>query len=241
MRVPIPYPKLNKSPNKGQFLRKMQSVFRFAFILFLGLSITFSNYAEDDDSDFLDKVLEDKPKRTEPKKLLTQTQPQSPAQRDKKKKVTKNTKKPAKAVTKQDPTRRLVRPAVPISPPPAANTGNSNLPQIQNSKLNLEYWVHEELIMSPQNIPGFETPKVSNNTNPTNLTVANNPDKPVEKKSPEKTVETKPNAIFTFLNEYKKIIFIFAAIIIFAIYRLRYAGQRNYNNSGRIFSKFRNK
>lgn len=242
MRIPIPYPKVKKSPSKGLVLGKLKTISRFSFILMLGLSITFSNYAQDDDSDFLDKVLEDKPKKSESKKLLTQSNTQSPALRDKKRKVTKNTKKPNKVVAKQEPAKRTTPISKPVSVtpvvPPVASAPNPN--QITNARLNLEYWIQEELMMNSQNIPGLQAPVVSNGT-PVTVNLANNTDKPLERKTPEKTLEVKPNPILAFLNEYKKIIFIFTAIIIFAIYRLRYAGQRNYNNSGRIFSKFRNK
>ncbi|MBL0263894.1 MAG: hypothetical protein IPQ05_08465 [Leptospiraceae bacterium] len=97
--------------------------------------------------------------------------------------------------------------------------------------------------MNSENIPGLQPQSAQNNPNPSNTLTTNTTEKPIEKKNPEKSIEKeiKPNAFIAFLNEYKKIIFIFAAIIIFAIYRLRYVGPRDYNNSGRIFSKFRNK
>jgi len=216
------------------------SVLRIFLTFLLSLSITFVVYAQDDDSDFLDKVLEDKTKKTDTKKVTQQTNPAAA----KKKKPTKNGKKvpPAKTAAKTDP--RKTKPV-----PPVANTGEGNtvahtpnLPQIQNNKLNLEYWVHEDLAMNPENIPGLEPAKTEVNPPPAKTTASNVSEKPAEKKNPEKTiVDTKSNAIFNFINEYKKVIFIFAAIIIFAIYRLRYVGPRDYNNSGRIFSKFRNK
>lgn len=222
--------------SNGDFRKGIHDFFKILFFIALSLSITFSNYAEEDDSDFLEKVLEDKPKKSDPKKQTPQNQTQPTNAKDKKKKLTKVTKKNSKPVTKVDPNKK----PKPIGTEPTKTNPSQN---IGNNKLNLEYWIHEELTMNPQNIPGFEEPKVTDNTNPSNIVTVNNPDKPSEKKPPEKIIEkeTKPNAFFTFLNEYKKIIFIFAAIIIFAIYRLRYAGARNYNNSGRIFSKFRNK
>ena len=222
--------------NHGTFRKGISDFIKILFFIALSLSITFSNYAQEDDSDFLEKVLEDKPKKSDPKKATPQNQTQPTNTKDKKKKLTKVTKKNSKPTAKLDPNKKT-KPAG--TEPNKPNTTQN----IGNNKLNLEYWIHEELLMNPQNIPGFEEPKLADNTNPTNPITVNNPYKPVEKKPVEKVLEkeSKPNAFFTFLNEYKKIIFIFAAIIIFAIYRLRYAGARNYNNSGRIFSKFRNK
>ena len=244
MRIPLPNRKLNPSLSKRNLSSKIRSSVRYFFILLVSLSITFSNYAQDDDSDFLDKVLEDKTKKTEPKKVSNQNQT-APGLKDKKKKGAngKNGKKTAKTAAKIDPNKRPAKTVAPITNPIEAN--NPNNPQhLSNNKLNLEFWMHEELTMNPENIPGLEPETVQNNPNPTNPVIANNTiEKPAEKKNPEKPIEkeSKPNAFLTFLNDYKKTIFIFAAIIIFAIYRLRYVGPRDYNNSGRIFSKFRNK
>lgn len=228
----------NQAKFRGTNLfRKGKEFLKILFFISLSLSITFSNFAQEDDSDFLEKVLEDKPKKQEPKKTTPATVANANT-KDKKKKLSKNTKKTvAKPVTKVDPNKKN-------KPLPVDTTKQNPSQNLSNNKLNLEYWIHEELTMNSKNIPGFEEPKVANNGNlPNNTNVLNVVDKPIEKKPNEKVIEkdVKPNALITFLNEYKKTIFIFAAIIIFAIYRLRYAGARNYNNSGRIFSKFRNK
>lgn len=244
MRIPLPNRKLNPSLSKRNLSSKIRSSVRYFFILLVSLSITFSNYAQDDDSDFLDKVLEDKTKKTDTKKVANQNQT-APGLKDKKKKgaIGKNGKKTSKTTAKLDPNKRPAKTVVPITSPIEAT--NSNNPQhLSNNKLNLEFWMHEELTMNPENIPGLEPETVQNNPNPTSPVLANNTtEKPADKKNPDKPIEkdSKPNAFLTFLNDYKKTIFIFAAIIIFAIYRLRYVGPRDYNNSGRIFSKFRNK
>ncbi len=244
MRIPLPNLKSNEGLQKRQLFASIKNSMRFVSILFVSLAITFNNYAQDDDSDFLDKVLEEKTKKADNKKVANQTQPIPPGLKDKKKKGWKNGKKTSKTAAKFDPNRRPTRPVVPVSnPPETANPNNPPAQQLSNNKLNLEYWMHEELTMNSENIPGLQPEVAQNNPNPPNTIVPNTTEKPVEKKNPEKPTdkESKPNAFFTFLNEYKKTIFIFAAIIIFAIYRLRYVGPRDYNNSGRIFSKFRNK
>ena len=231
MRIPLPKLKSNMPKKERQNPFLIRKTIRFAFIFFVSLAITFNNYAQDDDSDFLDKVLEEKTKKSDNKKIANQTQTTAPGLKDKKKKGAKNGKKSAKTTAKIDPNKRSTRPSTPITN------------QLSNNKLNLEYWMHEELTMNPENIPGLQPETAQNNPNPSNTLTTNTSEKPIEKKNPEKPIEkeTKPNAFIAFLNEYKKIIFIFAAIIIFAIYRLRYVGPRDYNNSGRIFSKFRNK
>ncbi len=246
MRIPLPKLKSNMPKKERQNLFLIRKTIRFAFIFFVSLAITFNNYAQDDDSDFLDKVLEEKTKKSDNKKLANQTQTTAPGLKDKKKKGAKNTKKSAKTSAKIDPNKRSTRPSTPITnPAEAANPSNPATQQLNNNKLNLEYWMHEELTMNPENIPGLQPQSAQNNPNPSNTLTTNTTEKPIEKKNPEKSIEKekeiKPNAFIAFLNEYKKIIFIFAAIIIFAIYRLRYVGPRDYNNSGRIFSKFRNK
>jgi Sec region non-globular protein len=246
MRIPLPNLKSNMSKDTSEFFTHFKKSIRFTFIFFVSLAITFSNYAQEDDSDFLDKVLEEKTKKSDGKKVANQTQPVQLGLKDKKKKAGKNGKKTSKTAAKFDPNRRPTRPGIPITnPAEAANPNNPSSQQLNNNKLNLEYWMHEELTMNPENVPGLVPPSTQNNSNPSNTVSNNTTEKPIEKKNPDKPIEkekeTKPNAFITFLNEYKKIIFIFAAIIIFAIYRLRYVGPRDYNNSGRIFSKFRNK
>jgi Sec region non-globular protein len=236
MRISFPHTKSNARQNKGKFIKGEKIYFRLLFIFILGLSITFSNFAQDEDSDILDKVMEEKPRKSDVRKASVQTPTGS---KDKKKKSGKVSKKNSKTATKQTESSRKHKP--PNTNSETANTGNQTSQQIVNHKLNLEYWVHEELAMSPQNIPRFEDPKTDMQTNPPKLNTII--EKSVNKKNSEKLIgkELKPNPFMAFFNDYKKIIFIFAAIIIFAIYRLRYAGVRDYNNSGRIFSKFRNK
>ena len=54
--------------NHGTFRKGISDFIKILFFIALSLSITFSNYAQEDDSDFLEKVLEDKPKKSDPKK-----------------------------------------------------------------------------------------------------------------------------------------------------------------------------
>jgi hypothetical protein len=104
-------------------------------------------------------------------------------------------------------------------------------------------WVQDEL--------NFEETQNLVSTNPANPTIP----KVEEKKSEEvKAIPLSdkkfPNAnektvfwetIISFLMANKSKFGIGALVIFFAIYRLRNAGRSNYPESGRIFSKFRNK
>jgi Holliday junction resolvasome RuvABC DNA-binding subunit len=101
-------------------------------------------------------------------------------------------------------------------------------PSEVTEKRNNEYWISSEFLQNSNYIPGLETKQDTTQAVSNTLPEV----KEVKKLTTSPTIPKKENVFYTFLNENKKIIFIVLAIIIFAVYRLRFSGGsgKTYNN-----------
>ena len=108
----------------------------------------------------------------------------------------------------------------------SAEKTKKNPSEVVEKKTN-EYWMSYEFLQNSNYIPGMESKQE-------NTQIVSNPisENKEIKKLPNPPTPKKENAFYTFLNDNKKIIFIILAIIIFAIYRLRFSGgsSKTYNN-----------
>lgn len=212
---------------------------RFLLILSFIVFQTESLFPEEDGPDFLDKVQEEKENKNRRNSEKQQPKDKKKTAKQAKNTVKKNPKgKPGNLTESKKP-----KNTVPVNNPPVVNHTNVTVPApsapVSVSKLNMENWIQEELVLSPEHIPGLEVPSE------TPADISNTNVKPDEAKktsvipAPEK--KPKINPILGFFDEYKKVIFIIAALIIFALYRLRNPGSSVNSSQGRIFSRFRDK
>ncbi len=199
------------------------------FSIFLCFLLTLSPYLysqEEGEDDFLDKVNEEKPKKTLKQK----------SQKIQKGKIRKRRKK-SQFKNKNS-----------ISPKNNLESKHSTEKNLPPSKSNEAGWVNEEMEIHPRNLSGQgDIPKdkeASVLKEKKIFEFSNENDKP--KESVEKPIETKSfldNTIGTF-SDYKKILIIIGFIIAFAIYRIR-AGKTKSSTptrgSPRTISNFRKK
>jgi Sec region non-globular protein len=133
------------------------------------------------------------------------------------------------------------------------NSKKSNTVQDKNSpsgkfskelnKFSTMYWLDESTNFNLETLSYLseaipEENEIATNPNPTQ---EKSEEKSSSNEEKQKTDPTKPNALLTFISEYKKILLIIGIILLFAIYRIRNASPPKTTHSGRIFSKFKDK